>query len=81
MSITSMLLHDLVSNTVIADGEKASPDHCYTFHSYRQERVTSPSNYRKTFNVIEAALRTVRDLWVGIQPPVSFDPARARYRD
>lgn len=81
MAFTAMLLHDLVSNTVVSTGEKASPDHCYTFHSYRQERVASPTNYRKSFNVMEATLRAVRDLWASIQPPASFDPSRARYRD
>jgi len=59
----------------------ASPENCVTFHAHRQERVVSPTNYRKPFNVMEATLRTVRDLWGGIQPPASFDPARARFRD
>lgn len=81
MEYTAMLLHDLVSNSIVANGERASPDHCYTFHTHRQERVPSPANYKREMNRIEAALRTLRDLWASIEAPSSFDPSRARFRD
>jgi hypothetical protein len=42
MGYTAMLFHDLVSNSIAANGKRASPDHCYTFHTHRQERVASP---------------------------------------
>lgn len=34
----------LGSNSVVANGERALPEHCYTFYTYRKERVASPTN-------------------------------------
>ena len=81
MTYTSMLLHELVSNTIVKEGERSSPEHCVTFHSHRQERVAAPTNYRRQLGIMQAACRTISGTWNAIQPPPSFNPGFARYRD
>jgi hypothetical protein len=75
------LLHELVANSIAAQDEKASTEHCLIFHSHRPELVCSPSNYRSQLRNVEAACRDIASAWDGIQPPASFDPSRASYRD
>jgi hypothetical protein len=81
MAFTSMLLHEHVSNTGIGDGERASPAHCLTFHTHRQELVPSPANYRKQLAIMQAACRTMAGLWESIDPPPSYEARYARFRD
>lgn len=75
------LLHELVANSVVADDEKPSTEHCMVFQSYRPQLVSSPSNYRSQLRNLEAACRDVVSVWNDINPPPSFDPSRARFRD
>jgi hypothetical protein len=81
MEYTSILLAELVVNSIAAEDEKPSPDHCITFHSYRQERVAAPTNYRRRLGNVAAACRAAAALWRTIEPPPGFDPTRAQYRD
>ncbi|WP_162916838.1 hypothetical protein [Dongia deserti] len=81
MTYSAMLLHEHVGNSVIGDGERSSPDHCQVFHSHRQELVCSPTNYRRDLANMEASCRTAAALWQDIEPPASFDPALAIYRN
>lgn len=81
MTHAAYLLHDLVANSIASDTEKASTDHCMIFHSHRPELVCSPSNYRTQLRNVEAACRDIAGAWDAIQPPSSFDPKRASYRD
>lgn len=78
---TAMLLHEHVSNTVVVEGEKSSPDHCMTFHTHRQELVRSPATYRKQLRIMQATCRTVKAVWATIDPPSSFDAKFAKYRE
>ena len=81
MTHAAYLLHELVANSVATDDEKPSAEHCMVFHSHRPELVCSPSNYRSQLRNMEAACRDIVASWDGIQPPASFDAARASYRD
>lgn len=81
MTHSAYLLHELVVSAVLADGEKSSPEHCMVFHSYRQELVRSPNNYRTMLRNLRAACRHIASDWARIDPPDKFDESRARYRD
>src|SRR5262245_5441327 len=47
MTYTAMLLHEHVSNGVVGENERASPEHCMAYHTHRQELAQSPTNYRR----------------------------------
>lgn len=81
MEYTSMLLHEHVSNSSVGDGERSSPGHCMTFHTHRQELVACPTSYKRELAIIGAACRGMAAMWHEIEPPASFDPTAARYRD
>jgi hypothetical protein len=81
MMHAAYLLHEQVAAGVIGGEERPSTDHCMVFHSYRQELVVSPSNYKRLLKNVEAACRDVAAAWNAITPPSSFDPTQARYRD
>ena len=81
MTHTAYLLHELVNDRIVAEDEKPSTDHCMVFHTYRQELVASPSNYRRMLGNMKAACRDIAARWDSIDPPPSFDPAAARYRN
>ena len=76
----SMLLHEHVADLAAERGVKPSPEHCMIFHSYRQELVACPRNYRTQLRIIEATCRGICGAWEAIAPPPNFDPALARYR-
>ena len=80
MTYSAMMLHEHVS-TIVNEDERSSPEHCIVFHTHRQERVKAPTNYRRELGSIKAALRTISRSWRDIDPPASFDPAFATYRD
>ncbi len=80
MTHSAILLHQHVVETAPEDG-KPSPDHCFIFHTHRQERVTAPTTYKKTYRNIEAVCRNIARSWDGIVPPASFDKKRATYRN
>src|ERR1700730_11367159 len=75
------LLHQYVTNTLARDGARPSSQHCIIFHSYRQERICSPSNYRRMLRNVEAVCRNIARGWEDIIPPASFDPRFAVYRN
>lgn len=75
------LLHEHVARAPLGDDEKPSPEHCAIFHAHRPEWVCAPENYRKQLRNLEAACRDIAKAWDAIEPPSSFDPARARFRD
>jgi hypothetical protein len=76
----SYLLHELVVASVANDDQRPSKEHCMIFHSYRQEVAICPTNYRRSLGNLQAACRDIASQWDRIEPPTSFDPARARYR-
>jgi hypothetical protein len=75
------LLHQYVTNTLAREDARPSSDHCVIFHSYRRERVSSPSNYRRKLRNVEAVCRVIARGWNDIVPPPSFDPNFATYRN
>ncbi len=80
MNHTAILLHRYATE-VFADAEgKISPDHCILFHTHRQERVSTPSTYRRDYRNIEAVCRNIARSWHGIEPPQAFDKSRATTR-
>ncbi|PPQ43986.1 hypothetical protein CKO39_09990 [Rhodopseudomonas palustris] len=79
MTHSAIILHQHVVETTPADG-KPSPEHCFIFHTHRQERVVAPTNYKKTYRNIEAVCRNIARSWDGIVPPPNFDKKRATYR-
>jgi hypothetical protein len=81
MTHAAYLLHEHVASLINTTDHKSSPEHCLIFHSYRAELVPSPQNYKKDLENTKAACRTVAELWDRIDPPPSFDPSKARYRD
>lgn len=80
MTHSAILLHQHVVEIAPEEG-KPSPEHCFIFHSYRQERVTAPNTYKKTYRNIEAVCQNIARSWDGIVPPASFDKKRATYRN
>jgi hypothetical protein len=80
MMHSAIVLHQHVAETAPEDA-KTSPDHCFIFHTHRQERVAAPSSYKKTYRNIEAVCRNIARSWDGIVPPASFDKKRATYRN
>jgi hypothetical protein len=76
---SAIILHQHVVETA-PEGGKPSPDHCFIFHTHRQDRVTAPTNYRKAYRNIEAVYRNIARSWDGIVPPATFDKKRAIYR-
>lgn len=81
MLYAAALLHQYVTNTLAQGGARPSADYCVIFHSYRQERVCSPSNYRRMLRNVEAVCRNIARGWNDIIPPPSFDPRYAVYRN
>jgi hypothetical protein len=81
MTHAAYLLHEFVANSITAQDERSSTEHCLIFHSHRPELVCSPQNYRSQLKNVEAACRDIANAWVAIQPPASFDPSRASYRE
>lgn len=79
MTHSAIILHQHVVETA-PDGAKPSPDHCFIFHTHRQERVAAPASYKKTYRNIEAVCRNIARSWDGIVPPPTFDKKRATYR-
>jgi hypothetical protein len=79
MTHSAIILHQHVVETAPEAG-KPSPDHCFIFHTHRQERVAAPTSYRKTYRNIEAVCRNIARSWDGIVPPANFDKKRATYR-
>jgi hypothetical protein len=80
MMHSAIVLHQHVVETTPEDA-KTSPEHCFIFHAHRQERVTAPTNSRRTYRNIEAVCRNIARSWDGIVPPDSFDKKRATYRN
>ena len=80
MSYSAMLIHQYVVGIFPTEDPKPSTDHCIVFHSYRQEAVHCPTNYRLAFKDMEAACRNICRGWDGIEKPASFDPTDAVYR-
>lgn len=81
MTHSAYLLNEHVADAVATEDEKVSPEHCMVFHTYRQQLVTSPTNYRRLLRNLHAACRDIAARWAQIDPPASFDPAVTRYRD
>jgi hypothetical protein len=75
------LLHQYVTTTLAAGNARPSSDHCVIFHSYRRERVCSPSSYRRKLRNVEAVCRIIARGWNDVVPPPSFEPAFAVYRN
>ncbi len=80
MECAAMIVHQYVERTFDGQDVKASQPHCVIFHSYRQENVCCPENYKKTLRNIEAVCRNVTRGWDGIVPPNGFNEKEARYR-
>jgi hypothetical protein len=81
MTHSAILLHEHVTEVFADDDGKPSLEYCVVFHTHRQERVCAPSAYRRTLRNIEAVCRNITRGWEGVEPPISFDPARASYRN
>ncbi|MGF1627545.1 MAG: hypothetical protein ACFCVH_21920 [Alphaproteobacteria bacterium] len=81
MTHSAYLVHELVSERVAADDEKTGAELCMVFHTYRQELVVSPTNYRRALGNMKAACRDIAARWGSIIPPKRFDPADAYYRN
>jgi hypothetical protein len=79
MTHSAIVLHQHVVETAPEEG-KPSPEHCFIFHTHRQERVVAPTSYKKTYRNIEAVCRNIARSWDSIVPPPSFDNKRATYR-
>lgn len=79
MTHSAIVLHQHVVETAPEEG-KPSPEHCFIFHTHRQERVVAPTSYKKTYRNIEAVCRNIARSWDGIVPPAGFDKSRATYR-
>lgn len=75
MAHSAILLHQHLVETRAAEEGKASPEHCFIFHSHRQERVCAPTNYRRAYRNIEAVCRNIARSWDGITPPANFQKA------
>jgi hypothetical protein len=58
MLCAATLLHQYVTNTLARDDARPSSDHCIIFRSYRQERVSSQSNYRRMLRNVEQFVET-----------------------
>ncbi len=80
MAHGAIILHQHVVDHRAEEDGKPSPEHCFIFHAHRQEKVTAPSNYRRTYRNIEAVCRNIARSWEGIEPPSNFDRKRATYR-
>jgi hypothetical protein len=79
MEHSAIVLHQHVVEALSEEG-KPSPEHCFIFHTNRQDRVSAPTNYRRTYLNIEAVCRNIARSWNGVVPPASFDKSRATYR-
>jgi hypothetical protein len=78
---SAALLHQYVTSALARDGALPSAEHCVIFHSYRQERTCSPSNYRRMLRNVEAVCRNIARGWADLVPPPSFDPRYAVHRN
>jgi hypothetical protein len=81
MTHSAYLIHEAVSAHLVSEDEKPSTEHCMLYHSYRQELVRSPSNYRSMLRNMKAACGVISSTWDGIEPPDNFDPDRATHRN
>jgi hypothetical protein len=73
MRYTAILLHQYATEEFADATGKIVPEQCILFHSYRQQRETAPSTYRRDFRNIQAVCRNISRGWAGIEPPPSFD--------
>lgn len=81
MQYSAFLLHEHILARYVNDNERSSPEHCAIYHAFRQELVASPDNYKKLLRNVEAACRDIAARWDQIDPPASFDPTKARFRN
>ena len=80
MEYTAMLLHEYVDGQLCVQGEKPARDLCKVFHCFRQESVEPPSAYKRELRNLEAVCRQLSRDWDSIDPPASFDAAKATCR-
>lgn len=81
MGYSAFLLHELVASQIVDDDVRSSPEHCMVFHAHRPELVVSDKNYKRDLRNVEAACRDIAARWANIDPPSSFDPGQAKFRD
>ncbi len=81
MTHSAVLLHEYALQNLAEDGAKVSPEHCYIFHTHRQELVPAPTGYKKMLNNMVAACGHISRGWDRIVPPPGFDSAKARFRN
>ncbi|TXH39268.1 MAG: hypothetical protein E6Q98_01040 [Rhodospirillaceae bacterium] len=80
MTFSAVLLHEFAATNLVNDGEKSSPEHCWIFHSHRQQLLAAPNAYKKILANIEAACQHISRGWDDIKPPETFDAKFASYR-
>ncbi|WP_192258570.1 hypothetical protein [Mesorhizobium caraganae] len=81
MNCAAALLHQHVDMEFAGRDEKASNEQCVLFHTFRQERVCAPQNYRTMMRNLSAECRNIARAWDDIEPPAGFNPSQAKYRN
>jgi hypothetical protein len=80
MAHSAILLHQYVSREFPGKDPRPSTEHCFIFHTHRQERVCAPDPYRRMYRNMEAVCRNIARSWAAIPAPINFDPAFAEER-
>lgn len=78
---SACVLHMQVEAIRCANGEKASAPHCWVYHVVRDDLLVAPSGYATPLRNMRALCRSLAKRWDSIEPPSSFDPKRAKFRD